>query len=96
VVVEPLPHHPQAKSLIPAVTAGAGTSTLAALRLNANADADVGTNYALFVDLGTSRFDGNIDAQAAILKASECGIKQLIRNAKHNIALDLLDKLENV
>ncbi|MEK6868982.1 MAG: hypothetical protein AABX74_02035, partial [Nanoarchaeota archaeon] len=43
-----------------AVTAGAGTSTLAALRLVANADADVGTNYALFVDAGTSRFDGSL------------------------------------
>ena len=43
-----------------AVTAGAGTSTLAALRLVANADADVGTNLALLVDAGTARFDGRV------------------------------------
>ena len=42
------------------ITAGAGTSQIAALRLIANSDADVGTNLALFVESGTSRFDGNI------------------------------------
>lgn len=42
------------------VTAGAGTTLFAALRLAANADADVGTNLALFVDQGLSRFDDHI------------------------------------
>ena len=35
------------------VTAGAGTSQIAALRLIANGDADVGTNMALFVESGS-------------------------------------------
>lgn len=42
------------------VTAGAGTSVLAALNLVANADADVGTNLALRVASGVSAFGGNI------------------------------------
>jgi hypothetical protein len=44
------------------VTAGAGTSVLAALRLVANADADAGTQLALWVDAGLSRFDGHINS----------------------------------
>ena len=42
------------------VNAGAGTSIFAALRLVANTDIDVGTNYALFVEDGASRFGGRI------------------------------------
>lgn len=43
-----------------AVTAGAGTSVVAGLYIKADDDADTGTNYALLVDLGNSRFDGEI------------------------------------
>jgi len=43
-----------------AVTAGAGTSVVAGLYLVADDDADTGTNHALFVDAGSSRFDGQV------------------------------------
>ena len=41
------------------VTAGAGTSVVSALRLVADDDADTGTNYALLVDSGATKLDGD-------------------------------------
>ncbi|MCK9629811.1 MAG: hypothetical protein M0R37_14620 [Bacteroidales bacterium] len=45
------------------VTAGSGTSTVAALHLKADDDADTGTNYALYVESGSSYFAGRVLGQ---------------------------------
>lgn len=66
-----------------AVTLGAGTTLLAALRLVANADADAGTNYALFVDAGMSRFDGLLSWETTAI-----GTGTAIRNTQYQIGRD--------
>ncbi|MFH1405537.1 MAG: hypothetical protein ABIH21_05645, partial [Patescibacteria group bacterium] len=44
------------------VTAGDGTSVVAALRLTASGDADIGTEHALWVSSGNAQFDDTITA----------------------------------
>ena len=51
------------------VTAGAGTSVLAALHLKANADGDVGTNYALYAETG------NINVAAGYVNTVDGALK---------------------
>lgn len=42
------------------VTAGVGSSEVAALQLSGSADGDIGNSYAILVDQGTSAFNGNL------------------------------------
>lgn len=57
------------------VTAGAGTSELTALLINASTDTDAGTNKALWIETGSSEFNGAVVfAPAAVSSGSPIGI----------------------